>query len=96
MKKRFSKKSGMAFTLITVVVLFVIISYQRNVQATKLQTLNEEKVRCEQRISELEEEEKAIEEYREYVKSDEYIEDVAREKLGLVYPGDVVFEPDDD
>ena len=95
MRKRF-KRSGMGFTLITVIVLFAILSYQKIGLEAKDRSLKEEKARCEERIAELEEEEKYIEEYREYVNSDEYIEDVARDKLGLVYPGDIVFEPEDE
>ena len=34
-----------------------------------------------------------VEEYQEYVQSDEYVKDVAREKLGLVGPDEIVFEP---
>ena len=33
-----------------------------------------------------------IEEYKKYTKSREYIEEVAREKLGLVYEGEVIFK----
>ena len=33
-----------------------------------------------------------IEEYKQYTKSREYIEEVAREKLGLVYEGEVIFK----
>ena len=33
-----------------------------------------------------------IEEYRQYTKTREYIEEVAREKLGLVYDGEVIFK----
>ena len=33
-----------------------------------------------------------IEEYREYTQTREYIEEVAREKLGLVYEGEVIFK----
>ena len=29
----------------------------------------------------------------EYMKTDEYVEDVARDKLGLVYEGETVFKP---
>lgn len=34
-----------------------------------------------------------IKAYEEYVKTDEYVKDVAEEKLGLVDPDDVVFKP---
>ena len=43
--------------------------------------INVEKERAEH-ISELE----------EYVGTDEYVEDVAKEKLGLVYPNEILFE----
>ena len=33
-----------------------------------------------------------IEEYRKYTETREYIEEVAREKLGLVYEGEVIFK----
>ncbi len=34
---------------------------------------------------------KEIEKLREYTQSDEYVEEVAREKLGLVYPNEIIF-----
>ena len=34
----------------------------------------------------------AIDELEEYVGTDEYVEDVAKEKLGLVYPNEILFE----
>ncbi len=33
-----------------------------------------------------------IDELEEYVGTDEYVEDVAKEKLGLVYPNEILFE----
>lgn len=33
-----------------------------------------------------------IEEFEEYVKSDEYVEDKAKEKLGLAYPNEILFK----
>lgn len=33
-----------------------------------------------------------IEELEEYVGTNEYVEDVAKEKLGLVYPNEILFE----
>ncbi len=35
-----------------------------------------------------------IEEYRKYTQTDAYIEEVAREKLGLIYEGETVFKED--
>ena len=33
-----------------------------------------------------------IEEYRKYTKTKQYVEDMAKEKLGLVYKDEVIFE----
>ena len=88
-------KSGMGFVIATVLVLFAVITYNKIGLDAKNKELHEEKAKYEKQLSKLEEESERIEEYRDYVKSDENIENVAREKLGLVYPGDVVFEAED-
>ncbi len=36
-----------------------------------------------------------VEEYREYIKTDDYIKDVAEEKLGLVDPDEILFRPEE-
>ena len=36
---------------------------------------------------------KELEEKEEYMKTDEYVEDVARSQLGLVYPDEIVIKP---
>lgn len=36
-----------------------------------------------------------IEEFGKYVKTKKYVEDVAKDKLGLVYPGEIIFKPED-
>lgn len=71
--------------------------------AWKGREMNREKAKYESRMAELEsdlkEEEKRtkeIEEYREYVKSDEYVEQVARDKLGLVYDDEILLKANED
>jgi cell division protein FtsB len=57
--------------------------------------LHSNKERIEELQSEIAKEEQRaeeIEEYKQYTKSREYIEEVAREKLGLVYEGEVIFK----
>lgn len=36
-----------------------------------------------------------IEEYKKYVKTKKYVEEVAKDKLGLVYDNEVIFKPEE-
>lgn len=47
----------------------------------------------ERQIKEEEQRSKEVEEFEEYVKTDDYIKETAEEKLGLVDPNEIVFKP---
>ena len=46
----------------------------------------------EQQLSQEEARTKEIEDLQEYVKSDEYMEKVAKEKAGLLKPNEIIFK----
>lgn len=92
--RRTVKKSRKNLLLVAgvVLVLCVAVSYSQ----IKLEAQSQA---CERQIKELEkelaEEEKRaedIEDYEAYVQTKKYIEEEAREKLGLVYPDEIIFE----
>ena len=88
-KKRTSRRKRISrFTVFGIIVLSVVIcgtmAYKYSVLKTQekeysrqLAGLKKEKKEADKRAEELKE-------YEEYVKTDEYVEEVAREKLGLV------------
>ena len=100
-KKRTSRRKRISrFTVFGIIVLSVVIcgtmAYKYSVLKTQekeysrqLAGLKKEKKEADKRAEELKE-------YEEYVKTDEYVEEVAREKLGLVYKDEIIFEPDND
>lgn len=90
------KKSGMAIIVVTVLVLFVIITYKKIDLDSRCSLLKEEKAKYEKQLDKLNEEKDNLEAYKEYVYSDENIERIARERLGLIYPDEIVFEAEDD
>jgi cell division protein DivIC len=51
----------------------------------ELETLNKQLLTEEERAEQ-------IEDYQAYVETKKYIEEEAREKLGLVYPDEIIFE----
>ena len=49
----------------------------------------------EQEIEDEKQRAASIEEYREYTRTDQFIEQIAREKLGLLYEGETIFREED-
>lgn len=95
MNRRKKTRSGMGFVFLAVAVILVVMTVKKSDLDKRLGELREEKAKFEQEAAGLEEEEKKIEEYRNYVNSDEYIEDIARKKLGLIYPDEYIFEAEE-
>lgn len=63
------------------------------------QVLAEYQSRMNELNTKIEEEQKRteeIEEYKEYVTTDEYVEEVARDKLGLVYDDEVLLKANEE
>lgn len=94
-KKRFRRHLGSLAIVGVVVLLLVFVS----IGSLSLRVSNEKK---QERIEELEkqiaeEEEKAeeLEEYGKYVQTKKYAEEVAKEKLGLVYEDEIIFKAED-
>ena len=94
-KKRLRKHIG-SFAIVGVVLLMLIFV---SVASLSLRVSNANK---QQKIAELEsqieaEKEKSeeIEEYGKYVQTKKYAEEVAKEKLGLVYEDEIIFKAED-
>lgn len=92
MRRRYKKKSGIGVIALVVLVLCGIVAYKK-VDLNKQS--NEKQQRIEQLEAKIEEEkdrESEIENYKAYMQTKGYIEKIAREKLGLVKPDDILFE----
>ena len=76
--------------------VFVILAVVLSVASISLHTKNKNyKAQEAELMKQLEQEElraEEIDELEEYVGTDEYVEDVAKEKLGLVYPNEILYE----
>ncbi|MBE5998509.1 MAG: septum formation initiator family protein [Sarcina sp.] len=88
------KQNTFSMFLASLVILILLVAVSVNgVSLTK--RLRENKARTlelQQEIRSEEQRAKDIEEYRRYTSTDAYIEEVAREKLGLIYEGETVFK----
>lgn len=95
-KVRFRKKKqnrfGMVIVSLIVVLFCSVIAYNnRNLQA-KQDEYNKKIESLEAQIEKEHERTRELEEYEKYTKTSKYVEEVAKEKLGLVYEDEIVFE----
>ena len=91
LRKRLTRIKFVA-SIVVVIGICVALNYKKL-------SLEKEQHRCEAQLevinNDLQEEEdrvKEIEEYRAYVQTKQFAEEVARDKLGLVYPNEVIFD----
>lgn len=93
MKRRKKKNRTGLFLVMTVMLLFCgtlgihSISLRANCQ-----TLQNQQNELKAKKADLEKEKKAIEEKQAYMQTNEYVEDIAREKFGLVYENEIIFK----
>jgi cell division protein DivIC len=94
-KKRRGRRTGLGLIVIIVLIVCGIVTYKRqeldlaNAKSTsRIAELNNE-------IKSAKEEAQEIQEMKAYVQTLKYIEEMAREKLGLVYKDEIIFKSED-
>jgi cell division protein DivIC len=96
-KRRKTKKRQSRFMsmLILVAMIFVCVCLAKKVISmnTELKELSRTETRLEQEIATANVEHDNLVAQEQYMQTDEYIEDVAKSKLGLVYPDEIVIKP---
>lgn len=81
-------KNALSLFVVTVIIVIVFLpSY------SKMQELKQKNLEFQQRIQALEAKNKKLEEERQFLKNNpEYLEKVAREKMGLIRQGETVYK----
>ena len=97
--KKVNKKRRRRTSLYLVVLLVFILVGTMVVQGIKLSAecdkLSAEQTELLEKKKELEEQREEIESKSDYMKTDAYIEDVAREKFGLAYDDEIIYKAAD-
>ena len=75
-----------------VLILGVTLSVASVSSRAKNQDLKAQEAELEEQLQAEKAKSEEIDELEEYVGTDEYVEDVAKDKLGLVYPNEILFE----
>lgn len=94
-QKKLSRATVFGIILVTAV-LCGTLTYKQNTLKAQGKEYASQIKELEKQQKELQQEAKELEEFKEYVKTDEYAEEVARDKFGLVYKGEIIFEPEEE
>ena len=91
MRRKKKKAKPLLFSILVLILLSVIISIKVSSLYVKNNKLEKQEAQLEELIEQ--EKDKYIDllKEQEYIKSDEYIEQLGREKFGLVKPDEIIF-----
>ncbi len=93
MKRRRRKNRTGLFLVMTVVLLFCgTLGIHSISLRADCQSLQKQKEELETKKADLKKEKESIQEQQTYMQTNEYIEQVAREKFGLVYDNEIIFK----
>ena len=86
------KRSVLLICMVLVVLsgVLAVSSVKLNAKNAQYKAQEEE---LEAQIKEEEQRAKEVKEFEEYVKTDDYIKETAKQKLGLVDPNEIIFKP---
>lgn len=84
-------KKAMLAVAVTVVVLFAAMTVQRHGVKTQLTVYGQRYENAEQDLDDEKDRTVKIDDEAEYIKTDEYAERVARDRLGLMHETETVF-----
>ena len=90
------RNPGTVSVLLIVVIFLVVMAVQIYRLEQKDKAYEVKQKELEQMMAEEEERSGEIEKLAEYMKSDAYIEDVAKSKLGLTYENEIIFKESED
>ncbi len=90
-RRKKENKIGLMLVLLVVVLLIIVVSVPSMKLLKRVEQNNMRIANLEQQIADEEKRSDEIEEYTKYTKTKKYVEEVARDKLGLVYDGEIVF-----
>ena len=91
-RKKRQNGFSVALVIMVILMLMIVVSYKRFELKQKQEIYTRKEEALMQEIAAEEERKEEIEEYRKYTQTQKYIEEVAKEKLGLVNENEIIFK----
>lgn len=90
-RKRVQNRFSMFLVSLVVLLIIIVVAVKSVELHDRLDTLDAEMAQLSTRLEEEQKRAEEIEEFRTYTQTKRYAEEVAKDKLGLVYEGEIVF-----
>ncbi len=98
-KAAYRKRNQNRFSMMLVGLVVILITAAvalRSVELTqRLDNYAEREKELQRQIDAEKQEAEEIDEFRKYTQTKRYVEEIAKEKLGLVYEGEILFQQED-
>ena len=91
-RKKRQNRFGMFLVSIVVFMLLIVVAFNSIELMAKKEAYQQKENALQEQIVAKEERAKEIEEFEKYTQTKKYVEEVARDKLGLVYEGEILFK----
>ena len=93
-RRRHQNRFSMFLVTLVVVMIMVVVAVQSVSLRQKIDAKAQEEQQLDKQIAAEEERSAEIADFAKEVQTKGYIERIAREKLGLVYEGEILFKPE--
>lgn len=91
-RKKRQNRTGMVLVTIVVLMMLVVVTIKSVELRAKIDVYEQKEAALMQEIAEEEARTEAIEEYGKYTQTKKYVEEIAKDRLGLVYEGEILFK----
>ena len=93
-RKKRQNRLGMVLVTIVVLMLLIVIMFKSHELKLDRAAYLEKEEMLQSQIDDEHERSKELEEYEKYTKTDKFVEEIAKEKLGLLYENEILFKSD--
>ncbi len=94
-RRRVQNRAGILLASIVVLILVTVVSIKSIGLLQKARELEAKEASLQEQIEYETQRSDEIADFERYTETRKYIEDTAKEKLGLVYPGEIIFKNTD-
>lgn len=91
-RKRRQNRFGMFLAYIVVIMLLIVVAFDSIQLKAKKDMYRQKEASLEAQIEAEHKRAQEIDEFEKYTHTKKYVEEVARDKLGLVYEGEILFK----